>query len=96
MIDINSPSAQNAMTVVAVAIAVAMAVWMAVAQYGWLEGVVRHPALFWGTVLGWAISVINVIRWRRRWWLLATAPIVLFPVIGTVMLAIECGRGNCL
>ena len=83
--------------IVAVAIAAALAAWQGIAQYGWLSVVFGSLAfVFWGAVLVWIACVVQVIRYQRRWWVLLTAPIVLYPVVMSALLIRACSQGTCL
>lgn len=78
-------------------IAVAMPLWQSQLEYGWLELALGHRAwLFWITVSVWGLTVILAIRTLRVWWVLVTAPPVLYPVGIAIALLIECSKGNCL
>lgn len=89
--------AANWLTAIAIGIAAVLPLWQAVTEYGWL-GVAfgRLSLLFWAIVLLWILSVVCVLRWRRRWWVLLTAPIVLYPVVMSGALLGACARGDCL
>lgn len=78
-------------------ITIAVSLWSAAATYGWLELTVGPLwPIFWGLLLAWVACVTCVLRWRRRWWILITAPFVLHPVVLVAVLMFECARGNCL
>ncbi|MBB6252523.1 hypothetical protein FHS74_003083 [Nitrospirillum iridis] len=90
-------SASDRLTILAIAITVALLVWKSSVQYGWLEVTFgRCGVFFWLAALVWAISVTCVIRWQRRWWLLLTAPVVLYPVVAGVVFMAHCVQGDCL
>jgi hypothetical protein len=77
------------MTAVAVLIAAAFPVWQSFTEYGWL-GVVfgNFATAFWLAVLIWVGCVAGAIICARRWWVLLTAPIVLFPVFMSGLLVV--------
>jgi|GEM_PF-3574239 len=84
------------LTIGALAVAVAVPIWERLAVYGWLELTLGRLPIFWVVVLFWIVAVSGAIRWRKRWWLLATAPPVLYPAAFLSLLMFECSRGNCL
>jgi len=87
----------NCLTVVAVAIAVTIPVWQAITKHGWLDlALGRLWPLFWVVVGVWIVCIVCALRWKRRWWLLVTAPLVLYPVAATGVLLAACASGNCL
>ena len=78
-------------------IAVALPVWQTQFRYGWLEMAVGSFAwLFWIAVLAWGVLIAFAIRRHRAWWLLITAPLVLYPVGIAASLLIACAGGDCL
>ena len=78
-------------------IAVALPLWQTQFQYGWLEMALGGFAwLFWIAVLTWLVLVVVAIRKHRTWWLLITAPLILYPVIMAVVLLAACAGGDCL
>jgi hypothetical protein len=85
------------LTAIAIGIAAVLPLWQAVTEYGWL-GVAggRFSFLFWAIILVWIICVVWVLRWRKRWWVLLTAPIVLYPLVMFGALLVGCARGDCL
>lgn len=89
--------AANWLTAIAIGIAAVLPLWQAMTEYGWL-GIAfgRLSLLFWAVVLVWIVSVVCVLRWQRRWWVLLTAPIVLYPVVMSGALLGACTRGDCL
>ncbi|WP_044563603.1 hypothetical protein [Azospirillum sp. B4] len=90
-------NAGDCLTILAVAITAALPVWRFSVEYGWLEVAFgRFAMFFWLAVVAWVISVICAIRWQRRWWLLLTAPVVLYPVMGAAVFMAHCAQGDCL
>ena len=89
--------AGDAMAIFAIVIAIALAIWQATVNYGWF-GMVFGPlgAVFWLTVVLWIGCVAGAILWRRRWWVLLTAPALLYPIFMSGMLLAACMRGDCL
>ena len=80
-----------------VLIAVALPLWQTRFRYGWLEMALGDFAwLFWIAVLAWLVLVAVAIRRHRSWWLLITAPLVLYPVVMAVGLLAACAGGDCL
>jgi len=90
-------TAANWLTAIAIGIAAVLPLWQAVTEYGWL-GVAfgRRSLLFWAAVVVWIVCVVCVLRWRNRWWVLLTAPIVLYPVVMSGALLGACVKGDCL
>jgi hypothetical protein len=89
--------AGDAMAILAVAIAVALAIWLVIVEDGWLGMVFgRLGTVFWLAVAVWIGCVTGAILWRRRWWVLLTAPALLYPIFMSGMLLVACLKGNCL
>ncbi len=87
----------NWLTTGAIAIALIVAIWATMEPNGWLDiAIDANAALFWLAVLAWIVCVIGAIVSRRRWWLLLTAPIVLFPAFLFGLLAVACMGGDCI
>jgi ABC-type spermidine/putrescine transport system permease subunit II len=77
-------------------IAVALALWQTQLQYGWLEMALGGFAwAFWIAVIAWGTLTAAAIHRHRAWWLLITAPIVLYPVVMAIGLLASCARGDC-
>lgn len=97
MIVADKASAANWLAATAVVIAVALPGWQMVTEYGWF-GVAfgDFAAVFWAVILVWVLCVVCVLRWQRRWWILITAPVVLYPVVMSGFLLGACAVGNCL
>lgn len=94
----NRLSVANVLTVVVILITFGLPIWQAFTQYGWF-GVTfgRQAPLFWGLALVWAIGVVCVIRWERRWWILLGAPSVVYPVVLWCAFVAAClFGGSCL
>jgi hypothetical protein len=81
-------------TVFACVIPAALVAWRAVAEYGWLS--VAFSFWYWVAVLAWIVCVVEAIRSRRRWWLLLTAPVPIYPMVLWVALMVSCLQGTCL
>lgn len=85
--------AGDRLALVALVIAAALCLWQMTAEYGGLS--VAFVPLFWIAVAAWIACVALAILWRRRWWVLITAPVVLNPVVLFVGLAVACSNGRC-
>lgn len=84
------------LTAAAILIASVIPAWQASSR-GFLElGFGPWSWLFWSLVVIWGACVFLVLRWRRRRWILLSAPTVLLPVAMCFILMIECLSGNCL
>ena len=82
---------------VPVLIAMALPIWATQLEAGWLEMTFGHnSAIYWFAALAWLVLTVAGIRHYRAWWLLITAPIVLFPIIVGFGLFMACSRGDCL
>jgi hypothetical protein len=80
-----------------IVIAVALPLWQTSFRYGWLEMALGSLAwLFWIAVFAWAVLTVAAIRRYRAWWLLITAPFVLYPIVMAVGLLAACAGGDCL
>jgi hypothetical protein len=80
-----------------VLIALALPFWQTQFQYGWLEMALGGFAwLFWIAVLTWLALVAVAIRRYRAWWLLISAPLILYPVVMALGLLAACASGDCL
>ena len=80
-----------------VIIAVALPIWQTQFRYGWIEMASGDFAwLFWMAVVAWGVLTAGAIRRHRAWWLLTTAPLVLYPVVMGARLLAACAVGNCL
>jgi len=78
-------------------LAVALPLWQTQFRYGWLEMALGGFAwLFWLGALAWAVLTAAAIRQHRAWWLLITAPLVLYPVVSAALLLVACAGGDCL
>lgn len=51
---------------------------------------------YWAVVLVWMVCVVCVIRRQRRWWVLGTALVVLYPAVRMVGLLVECSQKACI
>ena len=89
--------AANWLTACAIVIAIALSLLRLTTEYGWLGMAFGQLAyLFWTLVVAWVVCVTCVLRWQRRWWLLTTAPVVLYPVFMSFALLGACASGDCL
>ena len=78
-------------------IAGAMPIWELQVEYGWLDmGAGQHARLFWFAVVAWLVLTFAAIKRYRAWWLLITAPFVLYPVVMMFGLLAACAHGDCL
>lgn len=81
---------------VAVAIAGVMLPWQMFAEDAWFGMAFGALSLvFWTLAVIWFVSVAYLLGWARRWWILITAPVVLFPIAMACTVLIQCARGNC-
>lgn len=51
---------------------------------------------YWAVVLVWMVCVVCVIRRQRRWWVLGTALVVLYPAARMVGFLVECSQKACI
>lgn len=51
---------------------------------------------YWALVLVWFVSVVLAVRRHRRWWVLLTAAVVLYPAARVALFLIECSQKACL
>jgi hypothetical protein len=56
----------------------------------------RFAWLFWIAVAAWILVTFIAIRRHRAWWLLITAPLVLYPVVTAFGTLAACATGDCL
>ena len=91
------PDAGDALTSAALLITAGLLIWSIVDGQGWF-GVAFGSLylLFWAAILAWLACVILAIRRYRRWWILSTAPLVLYPVFASALLVGACLAGNCI
>ena len=83
-------------SIATVVIAVFITVWQATAQYGWFGvNFGEFSFLFWMFIAIWLVSVAAVLRWAKKWWILITLPVILFPVWMSAVVVVKCVRGNC-
>ena len=80
--------------VLPILISVSLAIWQTQFRDGWLE-MAFSSWLFWIAALAWLVLVFAAIRIHRAWWLLITAPFVLWPVIASLLLLVICLGGDC-
>ena len=81
----------------AATLAVALFLWQGTRDRGWLEATAGPFATyFWIGVFAWAVLAFLAIREKQHWWVLATAPFALWPVVAFGILQAACARGNCL
>lgn len=83
--------------VLPVIIAVALFVWQMQEDNGWLELAFGGFAwLYWLSLLAWALLTTVAIRQHRVWWLVVSAPFVLYPAYNAAWLLAVCASGSCL
>ena len=93
----DSPKQYVSLAAIPLVIAVAIPVWQSQFKYGWLEMALGGWAwLFWIAVLAWAVCVVLAIKRFKLWWLLLSAPLILFPVVMAGVLLAACATGDCL
>jgi hypothetical protein len=93
----DSPKQYVSLAAIPLVIAVAMPVWQSQFKYGWLEMALGGWAwLFCIAVLAWAVCVVLAIKRFKLWWLLLSAPLILFPVVMAGVLLAACATGDCL
>lgn len=85
-------------TLTACAIAAVFAAWMGLVEHGRLLMLAGPLApVFWAGTLVWLVCVSAAITRQRQWWLLLTAPIVLYPAFMWGWLLLAClVQGACL
>lgn len=91
---VDRPRAAAILTIIPIGIAVALLIWQAFAPYGWLE-VAFHPLSWILAVASLVCTLLMVVR-KRRWWLLLTAPVALYPLFLMFKIAGACSKGSCL
>jgi hypothetical protein len=91
---VDRPRAAAILTIIPIGIAVALLIWQAFATYGWLE-VAFYPLSWILAVASLVCTLLMVVR-KRRWWLLLTAPVALYPLFLMFKIAGACSRGSCL
>ncbi|MBB1624953.1 hypothetical protein A9974_06845 [Achromobacter sp. UMC71] len=52
--------------------------------------------VYWAAVLAWVACVIGAIRRQRRWWVLATGLVVLYPAARMAGFLVECSQKACI
>ena len=73
------------------------AVVLLLMRVDWLTvGLGPYFPAYWTAVLAWLVSVVLVIWRQRRWWVLVTAPVVLYPAVMVGYFLIECSRKACI
>jgi hypothetical protein len=71
--------------------------WLHTFQYGPIEGALgSYAALYWLSLIGWLTLSVLAVRYRQRWWVIASLPVVLYPLVMVGGLLFECAGGNCL
>ncbi len=89
--------AGDGLTALALLVAAAFPIRERFEEYGWLSMALGPSAPWvWLAVVAWIASVFLAIRWRGRWWLLLTAPIVFYPAYMVGVIIVGCTRGACL
>lgn len=51
---------------------------------------------YWAAVLAWLVCILFAIRRQRRWWLLLTASVVLYPAVRVAAFLVECSQKACI
>ena len=73
------------------------AVVLLLMRVDWLTvGLGPYFPAYWTAVLVWLVCVVLVIRRQRRWWVLVTALVVLYPAAMVGYFLIECSRKACI
>lgn len=76
---------------------IAVAVLVALTRIDWLMvGLGPYFPAYWAAVLIWLVCVGLVIRRQRRWWVLATAVVVLYPAARVAGFLYECSQKACV
>lgn len=97
MRDLPAAIASKWLVILPVIIAIALPIWQMQLEYGWVQMAFgRFAWLFWALALLWVVLVTVAIRRHRWWWLLITAPFVLFPVFMLGVVLVACAPGNCI
>lgn len=79
-----------------ITIALALPLWQTQFRDGWLEMALgRFAWLFWIAVGASVLLTFSAIRRHRAWWLLITAPLVLYPVVMAFGILAACATGDC-
>ncbi|CAB3846076.1 hypothetical protein LMG26842_02588 [Achromobacter dolens] len=85
----------NRLTILLVTIFAAVALLLT--RVDWLTlGLGRYFPAYWAAMLLWLACVVLVLRRQRRWWVLVTAPVVLYPAVMVGHFLIECSRKACI
>lgn len=87
--------ANNRLTILILVILAAVALLLV--RVDWLTvGLGPYFPAYWAAVLAWIVCVVLVIRRQRRWWVLVTAPVVLYPAVMVAYFLVECSRKACI
>jgi hypothetical protein len=80
------------------AIAVVLAAWQTITPWGWMGSLAANldDPLYWVLILVWGTCLVCVLRRRRHYWVLLTAPIVLAPATLGLLVIVGCMQGDCL
>lgn len=76
---------------------IAAAVGAALVRIDWLMlGLGPYFPAYWAAVLAWLVCMGLVIRRQQRWWVLATAVVVLYPAARVAGFLYECSQKACI
>lgn len=97
MIFRNKAKAADWMTGLAIAISIIILAWVLAGLHDerFIIPVPGAGYVFWIMIFAWTICVTCAVLWRRRWWLLLTAPFLLFPVYIIGAVVVSCLQGRC-
>ncbi|WP_241052731.1 hypothetical protein [Achromobacter xylosoxidans] len=85
----------NRLTVLVFVILAAVALLLV--RSDWLMvGLGPYFPAYWAAVLAWLVCITLAIRRQRRWWLLLTAPVVLYPAVRVAAFLVECSQKACI
>jgi hypothetical protein len=98
MIVRNKTKAANRATVLVILTTAALLAWQVAAVFEdrFFAAFGTFAFVFWAMVGIWIVCVVCALRWKKRWWVLATAPVVLLPVYLYIALVVACMQGSCL
>jgi hypothetical protein len=76
---------------------IAVAVGGLLIRIDWLMlGLGPYFPAYWTAVIAWSVCVVLLIRRQRRWWVLGTALVVLYPAARVAGFLYECSHKACL
>ena len=96
MSEMTKAHAANGMTAVAIGTAILLLIWLMRAESALDVAVGEHAYSYWAAVLAWIICTAGSLLWLRRWWLLLTAPIMLYSALPAALIVAACLQGDCL